>query len=135
MARGGRGRGRGAAQRDVNGEGAPTINGAGPGDDIGSGSLPATSREPTNIEVAGKNQDQEGQVEADDGDTCFICAGPVVHEALAPCNHRTCHICTLRLRALYKVKDCPHCRVSIFIFQAAGEDDHPNMLARPQLRS
>jgi hypothetical protein len=31
--------------------------------------------------------------------------------SVAPCNHRTCHICALRLRALYKTKACAHCRV------------------------
>ena len=45
-------------------------------------------------------------------EVCFICASPVVHNSLAPCNHRTCHICALRMRALYKTKDCAHCRVS-----------------------
>jgi hypothetical protein len=44
---------------------------------------------------------------------CFICANPISHHSIAPCNHITCHICALRLRALYKNKDCPHCRVSI----------------------
>lgn len=41
---------------------------------------------------------------------CFICASPVVYNALTPCNHRTCHICALRMRALYKTRDCAHCR-------------------------
>lgn len=41
---------------------------------------------------------------------CFICANPVTHSSIAPCNHVTCHICALRMRALYKTKDCPHCR-------------------------
>ena len=49
----------------------------------------------------------------DGEEVCFICASPVVHHAVAPCNHRTCHICALRLRALYKTKACAHCRVSI----------------------
>ena len=47
----------------------------------------------------------------DDVEVCFICASPVVHNAVGPCNHRTCHICSLRLRALYKNKACAHCRV------------------------
>jgi hypothetical protein len=47
-----------------------------------------------------------------EAEVCFICASPVVHNSLAPCNHRTCHICALRLRALYKTKACAHCRVS-----------------------
>lgn len=45
-----------------------------------------------------------------DAETCFICASTVQHTAVTPCNHRTCHICSLRLRALYKVKTCAHCR-------------------------
>lgn len=47
-----------------------------------------------------------------EAEVCFICASPVVHNSVAPCNHRTCHICALRMRALYKTKDCAHCRVS-----------------------
>jgi hypothetical protein len=49
--------------------------------------------------------------EPDDGEVCFICASKVEHTSVAPCNHRTCHICALRLRALYKTKACAHCRV------------------------
>jgi E3 ubiquitin-protein ligase ZNF598 len=48
--------------------------------------------------------------EPEDGEVCFICASPIQHTAVTPCNHRTCHICALRLRALYKVKTCAHCR-------------------------
>lgn len=47
-----------------------------------------------------------------DGEVCFICASPVIHTAIAPCSHKTCHICSLRMRALYKTKACAHCRVS-----------------------
>lgn len=60
--------------------------------------------------MAGKTV-AEGADESE-AEVCFICASPVVHEALMPCNHRTCHICCLRMRALYKDKDCVHCRVS-----------------------
>lgn len=48
--------------------------------------------------------------EDDDAGVCFICANPVAHHSIAPCNHATCHICGLRMRALYKTKDCAHCR-------------------------
>ncbi|KAF2134046.1 hypothetical protein P153DRAFT_392666 [Dothidotthia symphoricarpi CBS 119687] len=48
--------------------------------------------------------------EDDDAEVCFICASPVQHTAVAPCNHRTCHICSIRMRALYKTKACAHCR-------------------------
>lgn len=54
-------------------------------------------------------EESDADVEAE---VCFICASPVVHNSVAPCNHRTCHICALRLRALYKTKACAHCRVS-----------------------
>lgn len=55
--------------------------------------------------VGGKDNEDE------DEEVCFICAASIEHNAVAPCNHRTCHICALRMRALYKTKDCPHCRV------------------------
>ncbi|KAJ4408886.1 hypothetical protein N0V82_009616, partial [Gnomoniopsis sp. IMI 355080] len=54
----------------------------------------------------------EGGEDADNDDVCFICANPIQHHAIAPCNHITCHICALRMRALYKNKDCPHCRTA-----------------------
>lgn len=54
--------------------------------------------------------------DADDGEICFICASNVAHSSVSPCNHRTCHICALRLRALYKNKACAHCRVRFVIW-------------------
>ncbi|KAF3926310.1 hypothetical protein AA313_de0200642 [Arthrobotrys entomopaga] len=48
----------------------------------------------------------------EDGDICFICANPIQYHSIAPCNHMTCHICALRMRALYKTKQCPHCRTN-----------------------
>jgi len=66
---------------------------------------PATlPKAPVTIPVAGADDDD---VEAE---VCFICASPVIHQSVAPCNHRTCHICSLRMRALYKSKECAHCR-------------------------
>lgn len=53
---------------------------------------------------------REGTEDEVEAEVCFICASPVVHNSVAPCNHRTCHICALRMRALYKTKDCAHCR-------------------------
>ena len=69
--------------------------------------LPQKRMQPT-VEKSGENNGEE-DVEAE---VCFICASPVVHNSVAPCNHRTCDICALRMRALYKTKDCAHCRVS-----------------------
>ncbi|KAI1329240.1 hypothetical protein F5Y16DRAFT_367113 [Xylariaceae sp. FL0255] len=59
--------------------------------------------------VAPASATNDDDVEAE---VCFICASPVIHQAVAPCNHRTCHICALRMRALYKNKECAHCRTS-----------------------
>lgn len=49
----------------------------------------------------------------DDEDLCWICAEPVKLYSVGPCNHRTCHICALRLRALYKVRECTFCKASL----------------------
>lgn len=62
-------------------------------------------------EAVVKAQKEPVNEDADDGEVCFICASNVAHTAVWPCNHRTCHICSLRLRALYKAKTCAHCRV------------------------
>ncbi|KAL1856321.1 hypothetical protein Daus18300_010806 [Diaporthe australafricana] len=56
------------------------------------------------------NGQDDANADEDDEDVCFICANPIQHHSVAPCNHSTCHICSLRLRALYKNKDCAHCR-------------------------
>lgn len=66
-------------------------------------------------DATGNQGERDGADGGEDGDdveaeVCFICASPVSHNSVAPCNHRTCHICALRLRALYKTKACAHCR-------------------------
>ncbi|KAK9468168.1 hypothetical protein V1512DRAFT_221224 [Lipomyces arxii] len=43
-------------------------------------------------------------------EVCFICAEPIKYSAVSPCNHRSCHVCALRMRALYKTNACVHCR-------------------------
>ncbi|KAK3348241.1 hypothetical protein B0H65DRAFT_462847 [Neurospora tetraspora] len=90
----GRGKGRGGGQQQQ--QGAPTAL-----QDSSSGdSNPAQW----------KTQQQEAQ--DDDDEVCFICANTITHHSVAPCGHSTCHICALRLRALYKTKECPHCRTA-----------------------
>lgn len=42
-------------------------------------------------------------------ETCFICAEPVHILALPPCSHKTCHVCFVRLKALYKKTTCTFC--------------------------
>ena len=48
--------------------------------------------------------------DAEEEESCFICAEPISIYAISQCNHRTCHICSLRLRALYKTKACSFCK-------------------------
>ena len=68
---------------------------------------------PTKDAESKEGDENKGQNKTEDdaeAEVCFICASPVVHNSVAPCNHRTCHICALRLRALYKTRACAHCR-------------------------
>ncbi|KAI0320714.1 hypothetical protein OF83DRAFT_1169070 [Amylostereum chailletii] len=46
----------------------------------------------------------------DDDRVCWICAEQVKYFSVSECNHRTCHVCALRLRALYKKLDCTFCK-------------------------
>ncbi|PWY86920.1 hypothetical protein BO70DRAFT_369951 [Aspergillus heteromorphus CBS 117.55] len=148
--RGGRRRGRGggfgAARQSEQSESQQTPSHAGPGKgqrSRGHGSRrgggaggrdkqarPGNNSEPSADGSAG-GQASEGKAkqavaaatdDADDGEVCFICASKVEHTSISPCNHRTCHICAIRLRALYKNKACAHCRTesSHVIFT----DDH-----------
>lgn len=71
------------------------------------------SRDAETEEGESKEKSADGQEEDVEAEVCFICASPVIHNSIAPCNHRTCHICALRLRALYKTRACAHCRVSV----------------------
>lgn len=85
--------------------------------------LPSTNGEATVIqsETSIKNGDAaDNEAEAE---VCFICASPIDHQSVAPCNHRTCHVCALRLRALYKTKSCAHCRTeaATVVFTDDGE--------------
>lgn len=76
-----------------------------------------------------------------DSDVCWICAEPVKYYSLSECNHRTCHICAIRLRALYKKTDCTFCKVIarvecnlwaqlIFIFLGSSECGYLHRFAR-----
>lgn len=73
---------------------------AGSGDAEGSSEAAAS---------ATANQDEE-----DDDAVCFICTEPIKYYAVGVCNHRTCHTCSLRLRALYKTLNCTFCKVRLF---------------------
>ncbi|KAG2171561.1 hypothetical protein INT43_008287, partial [Umbelopsis isabellina] len=82
-----------------------------------------------------KQQSTPAEEEEEEEELCFICTEPVATFAVAECNHRTCHICSLRLRALYKTRNCAYCKTEqksvIFtkdpkkLFQEYTQDDTP----------
>lgn len=95
----------------------PSITPLPPPPDLGGGGSFGTrltkDAETKEGEADGKQRvimQQDGGEEEVEAEVCFICASPVIHNSVAPCNHRTCHICALRLRALYKTRACAHCR-------------------------
>lgn len=113
--RGGRGRGRG----DNNNFNSDNSRPPGPNfdsrlevgpkvQDVHQPGNDATNAAPAEMQPLTRQQ----SIGTEDSEVCFICASPIEHIAIAPCNHQTCHICSLRLRALYKTRACAHCRVS-----------------------
>ncbi|KAJ1512288.1 hypothetical protein HMI55_006291 [Coelomomyces lativittatus] len=44
---------------------------------------------------------------------CCICTDSIEIYSIGECNHRVCHICSLRLRALYKSNQCPYCKTNV----------------------
>ena len=101
--RGGRGRGKGGTATSGNQD--PSSSNKTPPDAIDPGGGEINTNQ-TNL----KSQEASEAEEKSDSEVCFICASDVIHTAVAPCNHRTCHICSIRMRALYKTKACAHCR-------------------------
>ena len=88
---------------------ASSSSGRPPGGGFGARLTEAASK------IQADSKDPQSQDEAATGEeveVCFICASRIEHVSIAPCNHQTCHICSLRLRALYKTRACAHCRVS-----------------------
>jgi hypothetical protein len=47
------------------------------------------------------------------GTHCLICTEEIKYHAIGSCNHSCCHICSLRLRALYKSNSCAYCKVKL----------------------
>lgn len=72
---------------------------------------PATSNAPApDSNDNDKGNDSDTSSEAS-GELCFICTEPIVTYAVGACDHRTCHLCALRLRALYETRNCAYCKV------------------------
>ena len=116
--RGGKGRGRGQGRGNSSlaatlTSQSPTVNSTGrpPGGGFGARLTEAASKKEGDLQDP-QTQGQPSESVDEDAEVCFICASPIEHVAIAPCNHQTCHICSLRLRALYKTRACAHCRVS-----------------------
>lgn len=119
--RGGRGRGRGRGQSRDPAASARTIpvqtpadgsSGRPPGGGFGARLTEAASKSEGDSK-APQSQGEGVETAVEEAEVCFICASPIEHVSIAPCNHQTCHICSLRLRALYKTRACAHCRVSL----------------------
>ncbi|KAH7391866.1 hypothetical protein BKA66DRAFT_568276 [Pyrenochaeta sp. MPI-SDFR-AT-0127] len=109
---GSRGRGRGGFPPRGRGRGNRDATGGRSGHALEKGKAPVGEKEGESQAPTGvaKPTLQQSDNENPDAEVCFICASPVRHTAVAPCNHRTCHICSIRMRALYKTKACAHCR-------------------------
>ncbi|KAI0117520.1 hypothetical protein F4814DRAFT_289715 [Daldinia grandis] len=104
---GGQGRSQRGRGRGTNTSGAHTSPSATPLHHEESDEPAPSLPQPHIPHVASDANAEQEDVEVE---VCFICASPVIHQSVAPCNHRTCHICSLRMRALYKNKECAHCR-------------------------
>lgn len=116
-----RGRSRGRGSRGGRGRGRGRVNPAPSGHDDTNATPPGTldpggvSGDSPSGDATINQGEEKGKAAVEDrnkteAEVCFICASAVIHNAVAPCNHRTCHICSLRMRALYKTKACAHCR-------------------------
>ena len=95
--------------------GQPKTNRRGPRRPQGQGDAPRNQAEAPPPQEAQRVEDTKQDVteDFDAVDTsCWICAEPVKYYSVSECNHRTCHICALRLRALYKKFECTFCKVS-----------------------
>ncbi|KAK9474485.1 uncharacterized protein V1510DRAFT_360601 [Dipodascopsis tothii] len=80
--------------------------------EAGSGEPAVAAAAPTLGDAAEAGTDEVGgaQTALTQAEICFICAEPIKYYAIGPCNHVACHVCALRMRALYKTNACVHCR-------------------------
>ena len=99
-------RGSGPARRKPQNDSAPTES----TDTADTPATPTTTTPAvTKPDIVVENTDTTSQ--DDDSGTCLICAEPVKYYSVSECNHQTCHVCALRLRALYKKQECSLCKV------------------------
>lgn len=103
----GRGRGRG---RGRGGRGAPPPSSKATSHDTAAATAPSAAEPAAAPSAAADPTPTEAGIPAEDAEICFICAEPVALFSVPPCNHRICHICSMRLRALWKKRDCTFCK-------------------------
>lgn len=116
--RGAPGGGRRRNNANARAQGSSTVN---PSTNPGSataldGQVAAMTLENTPGAVVGS----EVPVGEEEVELCLICTEPVKFYSVAECNHRTCHVCAVRLRALYKKMECTFCKVSWRRFELFG---------------
>ena len=115
--RGGRGGGRGSRGRGGSGS-TPrkSQNDPAPTESTNVADTPATppTTTPSEPKPVAVVESMDATSQDDDSGTCFICAEPVKYYSISQCNHRTCHVCALRLRALYKRQECTFCKVRLY---------------------
>ncbi|KAK2459502.1 hypothetical protein APHAL10511_008486 [Amanita phalloides] len=102
--RGGKNRGQAQKRNNDNGKGKAQPNAQ---EQQGSGDAEASQSLPTLVGTGAGMDAEEGGTEEP---LCWICAEPVKYYSVSVCNHRTCHVCGLRLRALYKKLECTFCK-------------------------
>jgi len=80
-------------------------------------STPSTPKSPSTPKNTPKNNKEKKEKvikdEKEDFSSCIICTEDVELYAVGSCNHPICHKCSLKLRLLYKTKECPYCKVHI----------------------
>ncbi|KAI9199743.1 uncharacterized protein BJ171DRAFT_201996 [Polychytrium aggregatum] len=64
---------------------------------------------PPPVPVPEDDSDSSSESDSEE-ELCIICADPISWYAVGECNHRVCHMCSLRLRALYKINSCSYCK-------------------------
>lgn len=67
---------------------------------------------PNDADIATSVPTADEAISEDSDDVCWICAEKIKYFSISECNHTTCHVCALRLRALYKRQECTFCKVS-----------------------
>ncbi|KAI9030830.1 hypothetical protein CLU79DRAFT_731682 [Phycomyces nitens] len=70
----------------------------------------AKPTEPSDSKEAVAEPKSSEHTDEDEEELCFICTEPIVTYAVSACDHRTCHLCAVRLRALYGIRQCAYCK-------------------------